>query len=187
MTLLLTSGSNHTIHIFVEHTAPHRRGGANQNDHRPHPTGGVEGTRHVTMTLLLTSGSNHTIRLPPTGGAGPTKKTTGPTPQGGGRGRGQTRPDPESNKAKQDNYPLDRQGRIPWGGGGEGGVWQPCIIYTHTHMFTHICRSSKQGGLATAQSALAMWEGMLMYIHAHIHMYFQIHMFMRTHKFLCNS
>ena len=61
MTLLLTSGSNHTIHIFVEHTAPHRRGGANQNDHRPHPTG--EGTRHVTMTLLLTSGSNHTIRL----------------------------------------------------------------------------------------------------------------------------
>ena len=40
MTLLLTSGSNHTIHIFVEHTAPHRRGGANQNDHRPHPTGG---------------------------------------------------------------------------------------------------------------------------------------------------
>ena len=40
MTLLLTSGSNHTIHIFVEHTAPHRRGGANQNDHRPHPKGG---------------------------------------------------------------------------------------------------------------------------------------------------
>ena len=43
MTLLLTSGSNHTIHIFVEHTAPHRRGGANQNDHRPHPTGGGRG------------------------------------------------------------------------------------------------------------------------------------------------
>ena len=29
-------------HITVEHTAPHRRGGANQNDHRPHPTGGGE-------------------------------------------------------------------------------------------------------------------------------------------------
>ena len=43
MTLLLTSGSNHTIHIFVEHTAPHRRGGANQNDHRPHSTGGGGG------------------------------------------------------------------------------------------------------------------------------------------------
>ena len=27
-------------HSSVEHTAPHRRGGANQNDHRPHPTGG---------------------------------------------------------------------------------------------------------------------------------------------------
>ena len=47
MTLLLTSGSNHTIHIFVEHTAPQ----------------GGEGTRHVTMTLLLTSGISHTIRL----------------------------------------------------------------------------------------------------------------------------
>ena len=23
--------------------------------------------------------------------------------------------------AKQDNYPLDRQGGIPWGGGGRGG------------------------------------------------------------------
>ena len=53
--------------------------------------------------------------------------------------RGQTRPDGESNKAKQDNYPLDRQGGIPWGGGGwrgvaggggEGGCGSPasCII-----------------------------------------------------------
>ena len=33
MTLLLTSGSNHTI-------PPRRRGGANQKDHRPHSTGG---------------------------------------------------------------------------------------------------------------------------------------------------
>ena len=85
------------------------------------------------MTLLLTSGSKpyHTSvehTAPPTGGAGPTKKTTGPTPQRG-RGRGETRPNGESNKAKQDNYPLDRQGGIPWGGGGGGGVWQPCIIY----------------------------------------------------------
>ena len=40
----------------------------------------------------------------------------------GGTGRGQTRPDGESNNAKQDNYPLDRQGGIPWGGVGRGGV-----------------------------------------------------------------
>ena len=33
MTLLRTSGSNHTH-------CPHRRGGANQKDHRPHSTGG---------------------------------------------------------------------------------------------------------------------------------------------------
>ena len=93
MTLLLTSGSNHTLHIFVEHTAPHRRGGANQNDHRPHPTGG------------------------------------------GGRGRGQTRPDGESNMAKQDNYPLDRQGGIPWGGGVRGGV----AALHHIYIYTYIC------------------------------------------------
>ena len=54
-------GNEHvTYNISVERTAPHRLGGANQNDHRPHPTGG-EGTRHATMTVLLTSGSNHTI------------------------------------------------------------------------------------------------------------------------------
>ena len=34
MTLVLTSGSNHT------RPPPHRRGGANQKDHRPHSTGG---------------------------------------------------------------------------------------------------------------------------------------------------
>ena len=54
-------GNEHvTYNISVERTAPHRLGGANQNDHRPRPTGG-EGTRHATMTVLLTSGSNHTI------------------------------------------------------------------------------------------------------------------------------
>ena len=92
MTLLLTSGSNHT-----------RRGGANQNDHRPHPTGG-EGDKACDDGITT---------------AGPTKKTTGPTPQGGGTRPNKTRR--ESNKAKQDNYPLDRQGGIPWGG-GRGGV-----------------------------------------------------------------
>ena len=63
MTLLLTANKRQQqYHTSLEHTAPHRRGGANQNDHRPRPTGG-EGRRHVTMTLLLTSGSNHTIPL----------------------------------------------------------------------------------------------------------------------------
>ena len=119
MTLLLTSGSNHTIdtlphtggagptktttgpttggggdkacnddmttnkrqqpyHTSVEHTDPHRRGGANQKDHRPNSTGG-EGTR-------------------------PNKTRRG------------------KQQAKQDNHPLDRQGGIPWGGEGRGGV-----------------------------------------------------------------
>ena len=56
MTLLLTSSSNHTIHIFVEHIAPHRRGGANQNDPKISPQGGGG-------DKARTSGSSHTIRL----------------------------------------------------------------------------------------------------------------------------
>ena len=95
-------------HTYLcRHTAPHRRGGANQNDHRPHPqAGGGDKARN---------GSKR--------GEAPFHRG------GGGEGRrNQTRPDGESNKAKPDNYPLDRQGGIPWGGGGGEGVWQPCII-----------------------------------------------------------
>ena len=77
-------------HTSVEHTAPHRQGGANRNDHRPHRTG-VEGT---TISLWNT--------LPLTGGAGPTKKTKAPLHRGGdeatqdqpgkrGKQQGQTR------------------------------------------------------------------------------------------------
>ena len=130
MTLLLTSGSNHTIHIFVEHTAPHRRGGANQNDHRPHPTGGGgDKARNDDITTNKRQQPYHTSvehTAPPQAGRGLPKRPQAHSTGGGERGRGQTRPD---GKAKQDNYPLDRQGGIPWGGGG-GGVWQPCIIYT---------------------------------------------------------
>ena len=61
MTLLLTSGSNHTISL--QNTLPHT-GGAGPTKTTTGPTPqGEEGTRHVTMTLLLTSGSNHTITL----------------------------------------------------------------------------------------------------------------------------
>ena len=61
----------------VEHTAPHRRGGANQKDRRPHSTGGTR----------------------------PNKTT---------------QEDPKINKAKQEDYPLDRQG----GGGGAAALHQ---------------------------------------------------------------
>ena len=47
-------------HVTMTLLLTHRRGGANQDDHRPHPTGrGGD----VTMTVLLTRGSNHTIPL----------------------------------------------------------------------------------------------------------------------------
>ena len=41
---LLTANKRQQHHTSVVHTAPHRRGGANQKDHRPYSTGG-EGTR----------------------------------------------------------------------------------------------------------------------------------------------
>ena len=102
------------------------------------------------MTLLRPSDSNHTIplwnTLPPTGGAGPTKKITGPhSTGGGGRGRGQTTPPKEageSNKAKQDDYSLDRQGGGYHGVGGGRGVQQPCILYIYIYIYIvcmHAC------------------------------------------------
>ena len=125
MTLLLTSGSNHTIHIFVEHTAPHRRGGANQNDHRPHPTGG-EGTRHVTMTLLLTSPPYHTSvehTAPPQAGRGQPRRPQAPLHRGGG-GRDEARQD-QTGKATWPNKTtthLTGKGGYHGVGGGRGGV-----------------------------------------------------------------
>ena len=116
-----------TYHISVEHTALHRRGGANHNDHRPHPTGGGgDKARNDDITTNKRQQPYHTSvdHTAPHRRGGPTKKTTGPTPQGGGGG----------DEAKQDQTgkaTSDRQGGIPWGGGGGGGVWQPCIIYGH--------------------------------------------------------
>ena len=104
MTLLLTSGSNHTIHIFVEHTAPHRRGGVNQNDHRPHPTGGGEGTRHPNDDITTSkrqqpyrTSVEHTA--PPQAGqrGGANQKDHRPHSTGGGEG---TRPN-KTRRGKQ--------------------------------------------------------------------------------------
>ena len=104
MTLLLTSGSNHTIHIFVEHTAPHRRGGANQNDHRPHPTGGGGGDKarndDITTnkrqqpyhTSVERGGANQKDHRPhSTGGGGGGKEGTRPNKTRRGKQQGQTR------------------------------------------------------------------------------------------------
>ena len=71
MTLQLTSGSNHTI-PSVEHTAPHRRGGANQKDHRPHSTGGGEGNQAKQDQTGKATRPNKTTRqgVIPWGGGG---------------------------------------------------------------------------------------------------------------------
>ena len=57
---------------------------------------------------------------PPTGGAGPTKKTKGPAPKGGEG----TRPN-KTGKATNPNKTTTKGGYQGVGGGG--GVWQPCI------------------------------------------------------------
>ena len=105
-------------HISVEHTAPHRRGGANQNDHKPHPTGG--GGDKVTMTLLLTSVSNHINTsvehtVPPQAGRGQPKRPQAPLHRGEG-----TRPKlDQTGKATRPH--LTGHGV----GGGEGGCGSP--------------------------------------------------------------
>ena len=74
-------------HISVEHTAPHRQGGANQNDHRPHPTGGGgDKACNDDITTNKRQQPYHTSveHTAPHRRAGPTNKITGPTPQGGG-------------------------------------------------------------------------------------------------------
>ena len=123
-----------TIPYSVEHTAPHRLGGANQNDHRPHPTGGGgDKARNDDITTNKWQQPYHTsvehTALRRRGGANQKDHRPHSTAGGGGRGRGQTRPDGENNKPKQDNYPLDRQGGIP-SGGGRGGCGSPASHMT---------------------------------------------------------
>ena len=53
-----------------------------------------------------------------------------------------TRPDGESNKAKQDDYPLDRHRGIPWGGGREGECSSPAsyiYIYLFVAIYLYVC------------------------------------------------
>ena len=95
MTLLLTSGSNHTIHIFVEHTAPHRRGGANKTTTGPTPQGG-QATRHVTITNKRQQPYHTSVEhtAPPQAGRGQPKRPQASLHRGGGRRgkqQGQTR------------------------------------------------------------------------------------------------
>ena len=80
MTVLLTSGS--TIPYLCRTHCPTQAG--HQNEHRPHPTEG-RGRNDDSTTDQGQQAPLHR----------------------GGRGRGQIRPDGESNKAKQDNYPVD--------------------------------------------------------------------------------
>ena len=104
MTLLLTSGSNHTIHIFVEHTAPHRRGGANQNDHRPHPTaGGGDKARNDDITTNKRQQPYHTSvehTAPPQAGRGQPKRPQAPLHRGG---RGDEAKQDQTGKATRPN------------------------------------------------------------------------------------
>ena len=67
MTLLLTSGSNHTIPL-QNTLPPHRRGGANQKDHRSHSTGGGGDEAKQDQTGKATSPNKTTTHLTGKGG-----------------------------------------------------------------------------------------------------------------------
>ena len=129
-------------HISAEHTAPHRRGGANQNDHRPQPTAG--GGDKACNDDISTNKRQQPYQTSPHRRGGANQKDHRPHSTGVGGDEAKQDQPGESNKAKQDKYPLDRQGGIPWGGGGgEGGCGSPAsyiyiyishiYIYTHTH------------------------------------------------------
>ena len=102
MTLLLTSGGI-PYHISVEHTAPHRRGGANQNDHRPHPTGGGgDKARNDDITTNKRQQPYHTSvehTAPPQAGRGQPKRPQAPLHRGGWGEEG-TRPN-KTRRGKQ--------------------------------------------------------------------------------------
>ena len=134
VTLLLTSGSNHTIHIFVEHTAPHRRGGANQNDHRPHPTGGG-GDKARSDDISTNKRQQPCHTSVERGGAN--QKDHRPHSTGGGGGRGDEAKQDQTGKATRPNKTTTHlRGKGGYHGvGGEGGVWQPCIIHVHFPFF----------------------------------------------------
>ena len=139
MTLLLTSGSNHTIHIFVEHTAPHRRGGANQNDHRPHRG---DNARNDDITTNKRQQPYHTSvehTAPPQAGRGQPKRPQAPLHRGGGRGD-EAKQDQTGKATRPNTTTTHLTGKGGYHGVG-GGVWQPCIIYC---MYTCGCKKTEQ-------------------------------------------
>ena len=89
-------GNEHvTYHISVEHTAPHRLGGANQNDHRRHPAGGGgDKARNDDITTNKRSKPYHTsveTHSPPQAGLGQPKRPQALHRVGRGRGPNKTR------------------------------------------------------------------------------------------------
>ena len=102
------------------------------------------------MTLLLTAAATipYVCRThcPPTGGAGPTKKTTGPTPQVG-EGRGDEAKQDQTGKATRPNKTtthLTGKGGYHGVRGGEGVCGSPAsyisYIYIYIHIHTYTCR-----------------------------------------------
>ena len=72
-------------YISVEHTAPHRRGGANQNDHRPHPIGGGDKAYNDDITYKRQQPYHTSVKYPapPQAGRGQPKKNHRPHSIGG--------------------------------------------------------------------------------------------------------
>ena len=65
---LLPNKWQQPYHTSVEHTAPHRRGGANQEDHRSHSTGGGGDEAKQEQTGKATSPNKTTTHLTGKGG-----------------------------------------------------------------------------------------------------------------------
>ena len=131
-------------HISVEHTAAHTGwAGPTKTTTGPTPQGGGGGdkARNDDITTNKRQQPYHTSveHTAPRRRGGANQKHHRPHSTAAGRGRGQTRPDGESNKPKQDNYPSDRQGGIPWVGGVRGGVAALHHIYLCVCVCLFVC------------------------------------------------
>ena len=89
------------------------------------------------MTFLLTSGCKH-AHSPPQAGRGPRKRPQAPPHMVEDKAKQDTQNEGESNKAKREDYPLDRQGqggdargRVGGGVGGRGCSSPASYIYIY--------------------------------------------------------
>ena len=132
---LLPNKWQQPYHISVEHTAPHRLGGANQNDHRPHPTGGGgDKARNDDIATNKWQQPYHTSveHTAPHRQGGANPKDHRPHSTRWGRPNKTTQEDGESTRPNKTTTHLTGKGR---GLVGAAALHHICIIYIYVRVY----------------------------------------------------